>query len=33
MDKAIIEKELGITIKPREVIRESDTLLREFLIG
>ena len=27
------EKERGITIKPREVIRESDTLLREFLIG
>ena len=31
--KAFIEKELGAEIKPREVVRESDTLLREFLIG
>lgn len=31
--KAFIEKELGTTIKPREVIRESDVLLREFVIG
>lgn len=31
--KAFVEKELGAEIKPREVVRESDTLLREFLIG
>lgn len=31
--KAFIEKELGAEIKPREVVRESDTLFREFLIG
>ena len=31
--KAFIEKELGAEIKPREVVRESDSLLREFLIG